>query len=262
MLRISILTDNKAGSVFEAEHGLSYLLEIDNETLLFDAGHSDLFLRNACKLGLDIRQAVQRIILSHGHWDHGDGLVNISHKQLFAHPDVFCKRYRKKDHSPIGLSLPHSHYRANFRLQLHTHPVQLTEHLWFLGQIPRENNFEALNTPFEFDDGSDDYVFDDSALAAVVNNQLIVITGCSHSGICNITEHAIKVTGVSSVRAIIGGFHLKYNDKQAQKTIEYFTKREIKELLPSHCTELPALSMFYQAFNIKEVKTGQQYIFQ
>jgi 7,8-dihydropterin-6-yl-methyl-4-(beta-D-ribofuranosyl)aminobenzene 5'-phosphate synthase len=50
MLTISVLTDNTAGGQFLAEHGLSYLVEIDNEKILFDAGHSDVFLKNAKKL--------------------------------------------------------------------------------------------------------------------------------------------------------------------------------------------------------------------
>jgi len=81
-LKINILTENVAGGKFLAEHGLSYLIEIDNEQILFDTGHSDVFLKNANKLGINIQENVQTVVLSHGHWDHGDGLQFIENKKL------------------------------------------------------------------------------------------------------------------------------------------------------------------------------------
>jgi len=33
-----------------AEHGLSYLIEFDGKRILFDAGQSDMFLKNAKKM--------------------------------------------------------------------------------------------------------------------------------------------------------------------------------------------------------------------
>ncbi len=85
-MKINILSENMAGGKFIAEHGLSYLLEIDGEQILFDSGHTDVFLRNAKMFGLDIQKNVQKIILSHGHWDHGDGLQIHENKTLITHP--------------------------------------------------------------------------------------------------------------------------------------------------------------------------------
>jgi 7,8-dihydropterin-6-yl-methyl-4-(beta-D-ribofuranosyl)aminobenzene 5'-phosphate synthase len=90
---------------------------------------------------------------------------------------------------------------------------------------------------------------------------LVVITGCSHSGICNICEQAKKVTGISEIHAVIGGFHLKHANRQTQETIEYLKRNKIEKLLPSHCTELPALAAFYEAFKIQQVKTGEVFEF-
>jgi len=90
---------------------------------------------------------------------------------------------------------------------------------------------------------------------------LVVITGCSHSGICNICEHAKKVTGIDKIGAVIGGFHLKRNNLQTQKTVAYFKKNAVKRVLPSHCTELPALAVFYDNFEIQQIKTGMTFEF-
>jgi 7,8-dihydropterin-6-yl-methyl-4-(beta-D-ribofuranosyl)aminobenzene 5'-phosphate synthase len=55
----------------------------------------------------------------------------------------------------------------------------------------------------------------------------------------------------------MGGFHLKNKDEKTHKTIEYLKQQGVQNIIPSHCTELPALSMFYEHFNIKQLKTGQ-----
>jgi len=260
-MRLTVLTENTAGSRFQAEHGLSYLIETGNEKILFDTGHSNIFLKNAEKLGLDIQNEVQKIVLSHGHWDHGNGLKFLRKKTLITHPDSFQKRFRKKDHSPVGLEMTHSELASRFNIKTSSAPIKIKDNLWFLGEIPKENSFEAKTTSFEFSDGTEDFVTDDSALAAVIKDQLVIVSGCAHSGICNICEYAKRVTGISKIKAVIGGFHLKEPNKQTLETLRYFKENEIEHVHPSHCTELPALALFYEAFNSKQVKTGMVFEF-
>jgi len=260
-MKINILTDNVAGSRYKAEHGLSYLIEIDDEKILFDTGHSSLFLENATQMGFNLQDEIQTVVLSHGHWDHGNGLKYLKNKTLIANQGIFSKRYRKKDHSYLGLNIDKNEAEKTFSLQLSSSPFQVTPHLWFLGEIPRANNFEAKSTTFVLENGEEDFISDDSALVAIQNDELIVISGCAHSGICNICEYAKKVTGISKIKTVIGGFHLKDQGEQTQKTLEYFELNQIKHLLPSHCTELPAKVLFQQQFDFPEVKTGLSFSF-
>ena len=90
-MKITILTENLAGNQFGAEHGLSYFVELNGKTILFDAGHSDLFLRNAALMEINLQEVVDLIVLSHGHWDHGNGLQYIKNKPLLTHPNAFMK---------------------------------------------------------------------------------------------------------------------------------------------------------------------------
>jgi 7,8-dihydropterin-6-yl-methyl-4-(beta-D-ribofuranosyl)aminobenzene 5'-phosphate synthase len=257
-MRITVLTENVAGGKLLAEHGLSYLMEIDGEKILFDTGHSDVFLKNAKILGIDIENEneIKTVVLSHGHWDHGDGLRFIKSKKLITHRDSFSKRFGKSDHRSVGLSLSKEEIQQKFTLTETINHYQISTNLFFLGEIPRLNDFESQDTSFEFENGEDDFVPDDSALVAVVNNELVVITGCSHSGICNICEQAKKVTGISKIKAVIGGFHLINQNRQTMETIEYFKNNQVEKLYPSHCTQLPALVAFYNSFGIGQVKTG------
>jgi len=255
-MKLTILTENTAGGKFLAEHGLSYLIEVHNTTILFDTGHSDVFYKNATKLNINLQEKVDMVVLSHGHWDHGDGLQFITGKKLITHPDSFMARFRKNDMSPIGLKLSKSQIEALFDLQLSKKTLEIGKNIFFLGEIPRINNFEAKTSTFVDSENNPDFVPDDSALAIVENDELIIISGCAHSGICNIIDYAKKVSGINTVSSVIGGFHLKHNNAQTQKTIEYFKKEKIRNIYPSHCTELPALAAFYDAFKIQQVRTG------
>jgi len=253
-MKLYALTENTASGKFLAEHGLSYYIEHD-KNVLFDIGHSDVFLRNAKQLNLSLDQT-ETIVLSHGHWDHGDGLKYLSNKELVCHPDVFQKRYRKNQKENIGLESTFSELNEKFRINNSRIPFPISRKIIFLGEIPRLNDFESQTTTFCLSNGKDDFVMDDSGLVIKLKDEIVIISGCAHSGICNMIEHAKSISGFSKIRAVIGGFHLKHNYKQTQETIKYLKSQDIQELYPSHCTELPALSAFYKEFEIKQVKAG------
>lgn len=255
-MKITVLTENMAGGKLLAEHGLSYLVEHDNHKILFDAGHSDLFLRNGLILGIDVEKEVDIVVLSHGHWDHGDGLRYISDKKLICHPEVFMKRCRRGKRENIGLCLSREDIEKKFEVVTSESPLSISDNIIFLGGVPRNNDFESKITAFTDSSGNDDFVPDDSGLVIIDNNELVVISGCGHSGICNMVDHAINVTQVKKVKMVIGGFHLKHDNTETQKTIGYLKKHNIQRVYPSHCTELPALAAFYREFGFRQVKTG------
>jgi 7,8-dihydropterin-6-yl-methyl-4-(beta-D-ribofuranosyl)aminobenzene 5'-phosphate synthase len=240
---------------FESEHGLSFLIEVDHKLVLFDTGASDLFIRNASRLGVDMKE-VDLIILSHGHWDHGNGLQYMKEKPLFCHPGCFVQRYRKSGNGFLGLPFSQEEAAQRFDLQTSHKAIKLLDHLWFLGEIPRKNDFEGLSTKYVLEDGSDDFIMDDSGLAVVTKNGLVVVSGCAHSGITNMIEHARQVTGVLRIAAVIGGFHLRAANIQTNRTIAYLKKLEEVKVFPSHCTVDPALNRFKQAFGSREVLAG------
>ncbi|MDD2381013.1 MAG: hypothetical protein PHV35_04875, partial [Mariniphaga sp.] len=62
-MKIYILTENCAGGHFLAEHGLSYLIQIDEQMILFDTGSSVVFLKNAAQMGINLEKEVKSVIL-------------------------------------------------------------------------------------------------------------------------------------------------------------------------------------------------------
>lgn len=253
-LKITVLNDNTAGRRCRAEHGLSYLIEADR-TVLFDTSSSNLIEYNAKILDIDLQQ-IDTIVLSHGHDDHTGGLMLFEGQQLICHPDTFLKRYRKSNHTELGIKWTEAEIKRRFNLKTSRKPVQLSEQIYFLGEIPRLTDFESKQTAFLKDDGTDDFVMDDSGLAIVTSKGLVVVSGCAHSGICNMTAHAMKVTGIEKVHLVIGGFHLQSDDAITQRTIDWLKSMNVEQVIPSHCTSFSAQTAIYKHFRFLPVKSG------
>ena len=55
----------------------------------------------------------------------------------------------------------------------------------------------------------DPLILDDQAIVMrLAGRGLVVLTGCGHAGIINVVRQAQRLTGETSVAAVIGGFHL------------------------------------------------------
>jgi 7,8-dihydropterin-6-yl-methyl-4-(beta-D-ribofuranosyl)aminobenzene 5'-phosphate synthase len=257
-MKLTVLNDNSAGPKFLATHGLSFYIEADIN-ILFDTGPDNTFLENAKRLGLELRPGFT--VLSHGHWDHGNGLKYSSGNTLVYHPDCFTKRYSKSKDIFVGLSLNEEILSKNYKLITSVTPLKLSPKVTFLGEIPRVNDFEAKHTDFTDEKGKEDFIPDDTALTVATVSGLVIVSGCAHAGICNTIEYAMKVTGENRIEAVFGGFHLKSDGEPTQKTLKYFKDHNIKKAYPSHCTSLPALSEFYRVFKLPQVLTGNYYSF-
>jgi 7,8-dihydropterin-6-yl-methyl-4-(beta-D-ribofuranosyl)aminobenzene 5'-phosphate synthase len=259
-LSLTVLVDNTTliDRYFIGEPGLSFLLETKGKKILFDTGYSDAFLVNAGRMGISLRD-LDYVVLSHGHLDHSGGLIplarhlteakinSLPHKvpDLIAHTRCFYPRPK----SPLpntGSLLHEDEVRRQFNVKLTDKPVWITEDLVFLGEIPRNFSFERIKPGTRkiiMPNGSSepDLLPDDSALAFRADDGLVIITGCSHAGICNITEYARAICKEPRVIDIIGGFHLLTADNlRIKKTGEYMRELHLKALHACHCTSLAA----------------------
>ena len=85
---------------------------------------------------------------------------------------------------------------------------------------------------------------DEQALVLnVAGKGLVVIGGCCHPGIVNMTKYAQKLTGVNQLAAIIGGFHLTAGgDDLINGTIKGLKEMNPDLVLAGHCTGFKALT--------------------
>ena len=255
-LSLTVLVDNTTltDRDFMGEAGLSFFIETAEKKILFDTGLSGLFFTNAEKMGIRLRD-LDFLILSHGHIDHTGGLVALARNlagategkqprlpHLIAHPRCFWQK--EKDGVKNGSSMSEDEARRQFPANLSAKPVWITDDLVFLGEIPRRFAFEkgdpgkrTIHTPGG--NTEPDYLTDDTALAFRSAKGLVIITGCSHAGICNITEYAREICGENRVADIIGGLHLiSPKPKQLAKTGKYLNRLHLDALHACHCTSL------------------------
>src|SRR5262249_6591219 len=100
-----------------AAFGLSCLISVrkgvETRTLLFDAGPEDAVLeQNVSRLGVDLGP-VEAVVLSHGHWDHGGGMLRALQLirdrnggreiPCYSHPDMFRTRAQKLPNGAMRL---------------------------------------------------------------------------------------------------------------------------------------------------------------
>ena len=99
-MKITTLMENTSGAdCCVAEHGLSLYIETKNHIILFDSGASGAFADNAAKLGVDLGK-VEMAVLSHGHYDHGGGLLRFMEKNKTA--PIYMSAYAFEPHLKNG----------------------------------------------------------------------------------------------------------------------------------------------------------------
>lgn len=278
-MELKVLVDNNTiiDRYFLAEPAVSYLITDGDVKILFDVGYSNVFIQNARKMNESLMD-VNYVVISHGHNDHTGGLVplinlyseakaegnNFQSPTVVSHPGAFS--YKEFSGDEIGSILNAQKVCRHFDTQLTTEPLWITEHIVFLGEIDRSNDFENVDPIGQCEqDGllSDDYVKDDSALVYKSSQGLVVITGCSHAGICNIIEYAKKVCIDDRIIDVIGGFHLLEPSKiQTEGTLEYFKKQNINCIHPCHCTNLEYKIKLSESVNVVDVGVGLSLVFQ
>lgn len=98
-MKLKVLVDNNTyiDQYYYGEPAVSYYIEDEDIKLLLDVGYSDIFMRNAYDLVVNVED-LNTIVISHGHDDHTRGLkyyFEQEHKNMvsiIAHPDAFKEK--------------------------------------------------------------------------------------------------------------------------------------------------------------------------
>jgi 7,8-dihydropterin-6-yl-methyl-4-(beta-D-ribofuranosyl)aminobenzene 5'-phosphate synthase len=240
-----------------AEHGFSALVTTRRgnatHTVLFDTGVSpDGMATNIERLGVDVA-AIEVLVLSHGHFDHAGGFPGLARLRgrsgipLTVHPLVWSRR---------RLALPDQHHwnmptlsRAALEaeglevIERRQPSLLLDKSVLITGEVDRTTDFEhGMPNHEAWHDGRwepDPLILDEQGLVVHVRGRgLVVITGCGHAGAVNIARHAMRLTGVDRLHALLGGFHLTGPafEPIIEPTVAAFTDLGPDVLVPAHCT--------------------------
>ncbi len=261
MINITTLSENTATGNFIAEWGLSVFIDVDGYRILFDTGAGNALIYNAKILDVDF-SLIDKIILSHGHFDHTGGLADLleiiaNDIEVLGHPDIWTLKYSCKQNQAkryIGIQdYPREHFEslgANFILS--KEPVWLTENIVTSGEIPMKTDYEDIDAKLFVKEDlqfKPDTLADDLCLGIKTRLGLVIILGCSHRGMINNIKHMQQVTGEERVHCVVGGTHLMAaSDVRIEKTIKDLKKIDVKKIGVSHCTGFKASTELFKHF--------------
>jgi 7,8-dihydropterin-6-yl-methyl-4-(beta-D-ribofuranosyl)aminobenzene 5'-phosphate synthase len=273
-VKLTVLVDDSGGRPdLVPKHGLSFLIETSSadskSRILMDTGPSpDAVLHNANVMKVDIR-SLDAIVISHGHYDHTGGLIQILRNTgratlVVAHPLAFAPKFSYKPNLRfIGTEFnPESVRDAGGLLLIARNPVPIATGVIASGEIPRETAFEKVEGFWTIADGHfiQDSIPDDQSVTLNVREKgLVVISGCAHAGIINTVRKAEKIAGTDDIYAIIGGFHLaNASSERIEATLDHLLRIQPKRLYPCHCTGTKAMNRFLESFEerLTAVRTG------
>ena len=204
-MRVTMLLDNIAADPrLAADHGLSLYIETEKHRILFDAGQSDAFARNAEALGIDLA-AVDIAFVSHGHYDHTGGIARFlelnGHAPVYVHKEAFGQHVHR-DGRNIGMP---AELAGNPRIVLTDGTLSIDDELSlasFNGEgRPFPSHGEGLLMMREGQPVQDEFRHEQYlSIREAGSGRHVVISGCSHKGVLNIL-------GWTDPDVLIGGFH-------------------------------------------------------
>lgn len=247
-MKATVLVENTAPNGLECEHGLSVLVETKSGALLFDTGESDMFARNADRLGVDL-SAVGAVVVSHGHHDHAGGLqavcARVDDAPVWLHRRALARKFSRRDDELHYAGVPEGVTDAcsgRFRFAEGGDLPLPGMRLIAAGEsrFPRPAGNDTL---FVERDGAleADPFEDELSLAVFEDAKLMLISGCSHTGIANIVDATEAAFPDHRLEVVVGGLHTR---KDPPDTLDIVAERlaGIPRVYAGHCTGDEAFS--------------------
>lgn len=249
-MRITVLVENTGPSELKIEHGLSLYIEFNDKKYLLDAGPSDSFFKNAHALSIDLGR-VDKAVLSHGHYDHGDGFMvflnQYKDKVVYGAKNIFDDYYSGSGGSVHYIGLSSKLKQMKNRFNTISKDTKIDEKIYLI--LDDVSNTKEIGVQKKLYKKVDDVLQPDSfnhelSLVFDTPKGLVICNSCSHAGLESIVDN-IKKRLNKPVYAYVGGLHMKstknhietssFTEEQIQNLC-IFIEKNIQYVLTGHCT--------------------------
>lgn len=249
-MRITVLVENTGPSEFKIEHGLSLYIEFNDKKYLLDAGPSDSFFKNAHALSIDLGR-VDKAVLSHGHYDHGDGFMvflnQYKDKVVYGAKNIFDDYYSGSSGSVHYIGLSSKLKQMKNRFNTISKDTKIDEKIYLI--LDDVSNTKKIGVQKKLYKKVDDVLQPDNfdhelSLVFDTPKGLVICNSCSHAGLESIVDN-IKKRLNKPVYAYVGGLHMKstknhietssFTEEQIQNLC-VFIEKNIQYVLTGHCT--------------------------
>ena len=276
-MNVTVLMENTAleGCGLTPEHGLSLYIEHRGHKLLLDAGSSGKFADNAQALGVDL-SAVEAAALSHGHYDHADGLrrffqVNGTAK-VYLRPGAAGPYFARDLDGYRFIGIGRDIWKDSRDRFVEVEGIfPLMEGAWLVPETVRDPAFAGQAADLLCKRGEDDFVRDDyrheQSLVLEGDKGLVVFNSCSHGGIVNIVRGVLEQFPGKKVFAVVGGFHMfkkgtggmNCSPEYVFRVADVLKELGVAEIYTGHCTGEAALALLQERFGpgCHALSTGQ-----
>ena len=237
-MKWTVLSDNRSSNpALETELGLSILLTTEQHKILLDTGASDLFIRNAELLGIDLSD-VDYFFVSHGHSDHAGGLRYIleynRQAKVIISPDAMNGHFFSKRGNLHSITTEWPEIDED-RLILVDQTSEVAEGLHVIAHIPQNHPTPKGNQNLYVQDADGEYIHDDFRHELALYIDGLLFTGCAHSGLENILAACPW-----PVHTVVGGFHLLDGQEAEEELAALAQRLKINypntQFYTSHCT--------------------------
>lgn len=243
-MRATVVVDNRKNGDIQGEWGLCIYIEYEDQKILLDVGASNLFARNAEKLGISLKE-VDMAVLSHAHYDHANGMEaffqNNDKAKFYLRETCGENCYFKKWFITKYIGIPkHILEKYPDRIIFAKGDTKLCEGIYLiphktegLSEIgKREKMYQHRDRKWYPDDFSHE-----QSLVFETQKGLVIFNSCSHGGAVNIINEVAATFPDKKVYALIGGFHL-FNKpvSEVQALGKKIRETGIAYVCTGHCT--------------------------
>lgn len=252
------LVENLEVDGFQSEKGLSLYIEVKGIKIIFDTGRTDIFMKNATKLGIDINN-IDFFIVSHGHSDHFGGINYLSSKIKESSRIYVAKESLDDfDFNFYGKKRGIGRYKeSKIKSVDFNNILEISENIFLIKTEKKEKSNNFLR------DGKIDDFNHEIHLIIIENSKVNIITGCCHSGVLNLLQSVKELFPSKKINSLVGGLHTRSYIIKPIKLIKLILNLKaynISKLILGHCTG-EKTKAFMKVFlnNISNIKIGDSY---